>query len=174
MSSCAGVSQGRFQEWQALERQTLEAEREKIRRSAITQSRSVLGGKFTEQIAPYLPDFKYDPTEARFIGTPFDLIIFPGLATGDPQEIVIMEIKTGKNPQLSPVERKIRQLNRGRHGALRVLPAAGERPPRRGVLCAGVVFSMTQARIFLQARRFSGNECPPAGRARRGIRYSFL
>jgi predicted Holliday junction resolvase-like endonuclease len=100
----------RFQEWQALERKTLEAEREKIRKSAITQSRSVLGGKFTEQIAPYLPDFKYDPTEARFIGTPFDLIIFPGLACGDPQEIVIMEIKTGKNCQLSPVERKIRQL----------------------------------------------------------------
>ena len=100
----------RFQEWQALERQTLEIEREKIRKSAITQSRSVLGGKFTEQIAPYLPDFKYDPTEARFIGTPFDLIIFPGLACGDPREIVIMEIKTGKNCQLSPVERKIRQL----------------------------------------------------------------
>ncbi len=100
----------RFQEWQALERQMLEAEREKIRKSAITQSRSVLGGKFTEQIAPYLPDFKYDPTEARFIGTPFDLIIFPGLACGDPQEIVIMEIKTGKNCQLSAVERKIRQL----------------------------------------------------------------
>jgi predicted Holliday junction resolvase-like endonuclease len=100
----------RFQEWQALERQTLEAERDKIRKSAITQSRSVLGGKFTEQIAPYLPDFNYDPTEARFIGTPFDLIIFPGLACGDPQEIVIMEIKTGKNCQLSPVERKIRQL----------------------------------------------------------------
>lgn len=99
-----------FQEWQALERQTLEAERETIRRSAISQSRSVLGGRFTEQIAPYLPDFSYDPTEARFIGTPFDLIIFPGLATGDPQEIVIMEIKTGKNCSLSPVERKIRQL----------------------------------------------------------------
>jgi len=100
----------RFQEWQALERQAFEGERERIRKSAITQSRSVLGGKFTEQIAPYLPDFKYDPTEARFIGTPFDLIIFPGLACGDPQEIVIMEIKTGKNCQLSPVERKIRQL----------------------------------------------------------------
>jgi predicted Holliday junction resolvase-like endonuclease len=80
----------RFQEWQTLERQTMEAEREKIRKSAVTQSRSVLGGKF--------------------IGTPFDLIIFPGLACGDPREIVIMEIKTGKNCQLSPVERKIRQL----------------------------------------------------------------
>ncbi|MCL2706765.1 MAG: Holliday junction resolvase [Dehalococcoidia bacterium] len=99
----------RFQEWQISEHQLLEAERESIRKSAVTQSRSVLGGKFTEQIAPYLPDFKYDPTEARFIGTPFDLIVFPGLAIGDPQEIVIMEIKTGKST-LSSSERKIRQL----------------------------------------------------------------
>lgn len=99
----------RFREWQTQERQLLESERENIRKSAINQSRSVLGGKFTEQIAPFLPDFKYDPTEARFIGTPFDLIVFPGLATGNPQEIVIMEIKT-RHSTLSPVERKIRQL----------------------------------------------------------------
>ncbi len=63
-----------------------------------------------EQLAPYLPEFKYDPTEARFIGSPIDLIVFPGLATGNPQEIVIMEIKTGKTSQLTPEERKIRQL----------------------------------------------------------------
>ncbi len=91
----------------------------------------MLGGRFTEQIAPYLPDFKYDPTEARFIGTPFDLIIFPGLATGDPQEIVIMEIKTGKNCQLSTVERSYDGLSKTA-GALRVLSAAngdsGEEP----------------------------------------------
>ena len=61
-------------------------------------------------MAPFLPDFKYDPTEARFIGSPIDMIIFPGLASGDPQEIVIMEIKTGKSAQLTSAERKIRQL----------------------------------------------------------------
>ncbi len=83
---------------------------EKARKEAIAQSRAVLGGKFTEQMAPYLPDFKYDPTEARFIGSPIDMIIFPGLAQGDPQEIVIMEIKSGKNSQLTPQERKIQQL----------------------------------------------------------------
>ena len=61
-------------------------------------------------MAPYLPEFNYDPTEARFIGSPIDLIIFPGLARGDPEEIVIMEIKTGKTGQLTPQQRKIRQL----------------------------------------------------------------
>ncbi len=82
----------------------------KARKEAITQSRAVLSGKFVEQLAPYLPGFMYDPTEARFIGSPIDLIVFPGLATGDPQEIVIMEIKTGKTSHLTPEERKIRQL----------------------------------------------------------------
>jgi predicted Holliday junction resolvase-like endonuclease len=88
----------------------LEAEKEKIRQEAIAQSRAVLGGKFAEQMVPYLPDFQYDPTEARFIGSPIDLIVFPGLASGDPQEIVIIEVKTGKTGQLTPQERKIRQL----------------------------------------------------------------
>ena len=83
---------------------------ERAIREAIAQSRAVLGGKFVEQLAPYLPEFKYDPTEARFIGSPIDLIVFPGLASGDPEEIVIMEIKTGKTGQLTPQERKIRQL----------------------------------------------------------------
>ncbi len=102
--------ENRFRQWQAIERDTLEQERERIRRAAITQSRAVLGGKFVEQLTPYLPQFRYDPTEARFIGSPIDLIVFPGLATGDPREIIIMEIKTGKNCQLTPQERKIRRL----------------------------------------------------------------
>jgi len=61
-------------------------------------------------MAPYLPEFKYDPTEARFIGSPIDLIVFPGLSRGEPEEIVIMEIKTSRSAQLTPQQRKIRQL----------------------------------------------------------------
>jgi len=102
--------EGKFRQWQETEKLRWEEERERARKEAITQSRAVLGGKFVEQLAPYLPEFKYDPTEARFIGSPIDLIVFPGLASGDPEEIVIMEIKTGKTGQLTPQERKIRQL----------------------------------------------------------------
>ena len=100
----------KFRDWQRTEALRWEMETEQARKLAVTQSRAVLGGKFTEQMAPYLPDFKYDPTEARFIGSPIDLIVFPGLAQGDPQEIVILEIKTGKNAQLTAAQRKIRQL----------------------------------------------------------------
>jgi predicted Holliday junction resolvase-like endonuclease len=102
--------EGKFRQWQETEKLRWEEERERAIKEAIAQSRAVLGGKFVEQLAPYLPEFKYDPTEARFIGSPIDLIVFPGLASGDPEEIVIMEIKTGKTGQLTPQERKIRKL----------------------------------------------------------------
>ena len=100
----------RFRAWQENELQRWEAELAQGRKAAVTQSRAVLGGKFTEQMVPYFPDFRYDPTEVRFIGTPIDLVVFPGLAVGEPREIVIMEIKSGRKPQLSPVQRKIRSL----------------------------------------------------------------
>ena len=97
------VYEKRFRDWRT-------EETESIRKSAISQSRAVLGGKFTEQMVPFFPDFKYDPTEVRFIGSPIDMIAFPGLAKGDPQEIVILEVKTGKSAALTPAQKKIRQL----------------------------------------------------------------
>jgi predicted Holliday junction resolvase-like endonuclease len=79
-------------------------------KKAVTQSRAVLGGKFTENMAPYLPEFRYDPTEARFIGGPIDFIVFPGLSSGEPTEVVIMEIKASKTGRLSHKERRIQEL----------------------------------------------------------------
>ena len=93
----------RFRDWK-------QAATGEIRRAAVSQSRAVLGGKFTEQMVPFFPDFKYDPTEVRFIGSPIDMVVFPGLAQGDPQEIVILEVKTGKSAGLTPQQKKIRQL----------------------------------------------------------------
>jgi predicted Holliday junction resolvase-like endonuclease len=100
----------RFRDWQDEALLQWQAEMEQARKSAVQQSRAVLGGKFTEQMVPYFPDFKYDPTEVRFIGSPVDMIVFPGLAQGDPQEIVVLEVKTGRNAHLTPQQVKIRQL----------------------------------------------------------------
>jgi len=102
--------ENKFRQWQEEMWLRWEEEKEKAVRDAVTQSRAVLGGKFTEQMAPHLPQFRYDPTEARFIGSPIDFIVFPGLSRGEPEEIVIMEIKAGRSAQLTPQERKIRQL----------------------------------------------------------------
>ena len=104
------VYERRFHKWQEAEVAHWQTELLEGRRDAVARSRAVLGGRFTEQMVPYFPDFQYDPTEVRFIGTPIDLVVFPGLAQGDPREIVIMEIKNGRNAQLTPTERKIRRL----------------------------------------------------------------
>jgi len=66
------------------------------RKEAIMKSRSVLGGQFSEQLAPYLPDFGYLPTECRFIGKPIDFIVFKGMDEKKIDEVVFVEIKSGK------------------------------------------------------------------------------
>lgn len=67
------------------------------RKTAIARSRQIIGGNFSEQLAPYLPDFPYDPTEARFIGKPIDFLVFQGLSQGEIQEVVFVEVKSGSS-----------------------------------------------------------------------------
>ncbi len=78
-----------------------------IRQDAVSRSRAVLGGQFSEQLAPYLPDFPYSPTEARFIGKPIDLIVFKGADAQSIQEVIFVEIKSGE-ARLSSQERQLR------------------------------------------------------------------
>lgn len=78
-----------------------------IRETAVKQSRAVLSGQFSEQIAPYLPDFPYKPTEARFIGKPIDFIVFKGMDEKKIKEVVFVEVKTGQS-QLSSVEKSLK------------------------------------------------------------------
>lgn len=79
-----------FDEW----RQKYEKE---IRRDAIEKSKAVITGKVTEHFIPYLPEFKYNPKDARFIGSPIDLIVFDELDEGDLRRIVFVEVKSGKS-----------------------------------------------------------------------------
>lgn len=73
-------------------------------------SRSVLGGLFSEQVAPFLPDFPKDlkASEARFIGKPIDFLIFRGMDEQNIEEVVFVEIKSGKS-QLTQNERKLKE-----------------------------------------------------------------
>lgn len=66
-----------------------------IRDDAIKRSRAVLSGQFTEQLAPYLPNFPYAPSEVRFIGKPVDFIVFKGMDEKNISEVVFVEVKTG-------------------------------------------------------------------------------
>src|SRR3989338_10896324 len=78
-----------------------------IRETAIKQSRSVLAGQFSEQIAPYLPDFPYKPTEARFIGKPIDFIVFKGIDDGKIDEIAFVEVKSGQG-KLNGIQKSLK------------------------------------------------------------------
>ena len=66
------------------------------RKDAITKSRATLGGLFSEQLAPYLPDFPYSPTEVRFLGKPIDFLVFKGMDNKKIDEVVFVEVKSGK------------------------------------------------------------------------------
>ena len=68
---------------------------EQRRKTAIAHSRQIIAGHFSEQLAPYLPDFPFDPTEARFIGKPVDFLVFTGLSRGEVSEVVFVEVKSG-------------------------------------------------------------------------------
>lgn len=77
------------------------------REDATKRSRSVLTGQFSEQLAPYFPDFPYSPTEVRFIGKPIDFIVFRGMDEKQISEVVFVEVKS-ENSQLSAQERNLR------------------------------------------------------------------
>ncbi len=78
-----------------------------IKKDSIERSRASLGGQFSEQLAPYLPNFKYKPTECKFLGKPVDLLVFEGLDEKEVSEIVFVEVKSGGS-DLNGVQRKIR------------------------------------------------------------------
>ena len=85
-----------------------EKEIPEIRETAIKQSRAVLSGQFSEQIAPYLPEFPFKPTEVRFIGKPIDFVVFKGMDEKKIEEVIFVEVKTGKS-QLSGVEKTLKE-----------------------------------------------------------------
>jgi len=43
------------------------------------EEQGVIAGKVSEHLIPYLPEFRYNPKDARFIGSPIDLIYSTGL-----------------------------------------------------------------------------------------------
>tara|TARA_Y100000310_G_C20659742_1_gene804054 strand:+ start:1745 stop:2179 length:435 start_codon:yes stop_codon:yes gene_type:complete len=97
-----GIKLGSFQRNKYWESQILTH-----RQDAINRSRAVIGGQFSEQLAPFLPNFPYNPNECRFIGKPIDLIVFKGMNEKDITEVKFVEVKSGKS-QLSSSEKKLK------------------------------------------------------------------
>lgn len=93
----------KLQEWK------IKSEAE-IRKDAINRSYAVNLGKITEHLVPFHQVFlsSFNPKDARFIGSPIDLILFDGYADKkDDLSIYFVEIKTG-NSKLTDIQKKVR------------------------------------------------------------------
>ena len=87
-----------------------------IREDAVQRSLAVTAGKVHEQLVPYLPEFGFNPKDARFLGSPVDLVVFDGLSAGDVRRVVFLEVKTGGAP-LTACERQVRAVIEAREVA---------------------------------------------------------
>lgn len=97
----------------------MESRIQEERKEAVEKSRAVLKGKVGEQMAPMLTEFDHRPSDARFVGSPVDYVVFDGYTEakdgdGSGIEVVLMDVKTGDS-KLSPVQEEIkRAAERGR------------------------------------------------------------
>ncbi len=108
----------------ALEAWKAEAEG-RIRGDAVRRSAAVVSGKVSEHLAPYMDGFPYNPRDARFLGSPVDLVVFDGLDEDELREIVFLEIKAGDS-SLSQRERRVRDAVTARRVAWREFRVGGE------------------------------------------------
>ena len=88
----------------------LKRKEKEMRQDAVKRSQSVTKGKVAEQIAPFLPGFKYDPRDCRFLGSPVDFVVFDGMTAGRLNQVVFVEIKCGKYARLTQREREVKDI----------------------------------------------------------------
>jgi predicted Holliday junction resolvase-like endonuclease len=99
-----GVSQGRRQERAEWETHKVE----EIVRTRLKASRAVIGGLVSEQLAPLLPGFPYNPGDCRFIGKPVDFLVFRGMNEKEISEVIFLEVKSGASKALNDQEKRLK------------------------------------------------------------------
>jgi predicted Holliday junction resolvase-like endonuclease len=103
-----GARHGRKQEAAEWEAHKLED----IVKIRLKQSRAVLGGLVSEQMAPLLPGFPFDPGDCRFIGKPVDFLVFRGMNEKEITEVIFLEVKSGAAKTLNDQEKRLRDAIR--------------------------------------------------------------
>ena len=87
-------------------------EEKKIRQDAVKKSEAVTRGKVTEHLIPYFPHFEYNPKDARFLGTPVDLIVFDGLSEGEVNKVVFIDSTSLTGSENHPSPLRFQTFNR--------------------------------------------------------------
>jgi len=78
------------------------------RKKAVKASRKVLTGKINERLAPLLPDFPVNPSEACFVNFGVDYLGFPGYHEGNIREVIFIEVKSN-SARLTGRQKQIKQ-----------------------------------------------------------------
>ena len=78
------------------------------RKKSQDKSRAVLKGQISEQFAPFNIDFPVNSSECSFLGKPIDFIAFKGLDNRVIEEIIFIEVKTGKS-KLSSMQKSLKE-----------------------------------------------------------------
>jgi predicted Holliday junction resolvase-like endonuclease len=73
-------------------RRAREEERELFRK----RSAPMLVGNAVQHYVPFLEEFPYHPSDARFLGGLIDFVVFDGLTDGEVRNVVFVEVKKGK------------------------------------------------------------------------------
>jgi predicted Holliday junction resolvase-like endonuclease len=81
------------------------------RRDSVTRSRSVVVGQVQEHLAPIAPKFleRWNPKDARFLGSPIDFVVFDGLDEGQLRSVCFVEVKAGRTA-MTRRERQVRDV----------------------------------------------------------------
>jgi predicted Holliday junction resolvase-like endonuclease len=98
-------------EYEALFERWKQEYEEKIRQDAVQRSLATILGRVGEELAPLLVFEKLGvgPKDIRHIGTPVDYVAFRGLSEGRVDEILFIEVKTGRSSTLSDREKAVKR-----------------------------------------------------------------
>ena len=106
-----------------------------IRSDARKRSRTSHMASIIEQLAPFLPGFRYNPKDVQWIGGygAVDAIVWNGLEAGGDVEIVFLDVKAGPRASLTGHQRRIRDAIAWKRIAFDVY-----RPPETPLLTEGL------------------------------------
>jgi len=98
--------EAKFQQW-------VQESEKRIREDAVQRSLNTILGRVGEELAPLIIFTNYGiaPKDLRHIGSPVDYVAFRGYSSEKKEvdEIVFIEVKTGRSSALSDVERSVRR-----------------------------------------------------------------
>jgi hypothetical protein len=82
-----------------------------IRADAKKRSRTSHLASISEQLAPLLPGFRYNPKDVQWIGGggAVDAIVWNGLEAGGEVEVVFLDVKVGRRAGFTDNQRRIRE-----------------------------------------------------------------